>query len=168
MRQLLASGYKAADIEAAMIAAGYSGAEVQQGWKSLEVVISQEQGQLYFNLSDQGRDQATQPQPKENYLASPVFWSVLVGFVVLSLGIWVLLFVVGSSLTNSPPFFLGAFVVLQIAAFFTWLAMRNRNPALARGLAVGLLIIDVIIPATLLVNLLVFFGLCLAGLVGLP
>lgn len=163
VRQLLAAGYARPDIGTAMLAAGYSEAEAQGVWEAIDGHSGQAPGQPYTSLEDRWGDQTAEAELPRSAPANATFWSALLGYLLLalaSLGLAIWMFVFGWQ-ANLAPYTCGAFVAIQLAAYVIWLRARESNPALARALRLGLLIILVGIPLLLAVLFLIVLGYCL-------
>ena len=99
----------------------------------------------------------------------PLFWGVLVGFVVLSVGMPVLFLYLASVVSGNAGLFgwlaLGSFIVLTLAATLWGAFSMNRNPPLGMGLLFGVLVTVVIVVIIPFVVLFIVLGMCLTGII---
>lgn len=166
--------YSREAINSQLLGAGYSQQEIDAAWaqaSSPQTVYTPSASQIPTPPSEQVRtgwgDTGFQPPKKQRLANKPLFWGVLLGFIVLSYGLPVLCLVL-AGMVNDPNvsgnlgwLALGSFGVLQLAAI-VWGAMSsNRNPPLGMGLLIGVLMTVVVLP---FVALFILLGICLTSL----
>src|SRR5437867_3881865 len=137
MRQLLAAGHSTADIDAAMLAAGYSEVEVQATWKTIESGMRPSPDQAYTSPLNSMDYEVPQYPKQTDVLVKPLFWLTLAGYLLLTLGPAYLVPVLAPDL---GAYACGLFIAVQLAAIITYFTVGNDNSAFSRGLIVGVLL----------------------------
>ncbi|MDQ3927519.1 MAG: hypothetical protein M3328_00070, partial [Chloroflexota bacterium] len=106
-------------------------------------------------------------EKRKPFATTGLFWSILVGFVVLSYGLPTLLLYLASSNVDVggeiSTIALVLFGVLQLGAIIGGVMSLNRSRPRAMGLLIGVLLVIVVLP---FVAVVVLFGICLAALGG--
>lgn len=165
--------YSREAIDSQLLAAGYGRQEIDAAWAqaSFQAAYPPSEGPIPTPPSAQVRagwgDTDYQPPRNQRLVSRPLFWGVLIGFIVLSYGLPVLFLALAgftSDNTTLSSIFgwltLGSFVVLQLAALVWGLLALNGNRLLGLGLLYGVLMTVVVLP---FVAFFILLGICLTS-----
>jgi hypothetical protein len=146
--QLLASGYPAAEIEAA--------------WRTVEAGATGEMGASGAAPPMEEGAEYAPPRPAR-VVSSPQFWGALVGFILLSYvmtGILAYFATLNRGDAASALFTITGifYFVVQLGGLIQGLVLLNRNRPVAFGLLIGLLLTNVVIPFVIACGVL---GICI-------
>ena len=160
-RQLLDAGYAQGDIVAAWDALG---AAPEQ---AASAVPLPPEGPLPYGAPSRWGDEHISPEQRPKRLvSSPLFWSVLLGFIALSYGVPAILAISPSrDQFGLPNFNLVwiSFVLLQVGAIVGGIIALGRNRPLGMALLIGVLMVVVVLPV---ISFGILLGVCVVMLSG--
>jgi hypothetical protein len=149
-----------------LLAAGYSPGDIDESWELVESGAAPAPAPGEPKPSAGKGELPPPPHSGDGLAGNPLFWSALLGLVVLSYGIpAAIVYLFADDSGPQTDVFTAVwvtFVALQLAALVGWLLLRNRNRPLAIGLLLGLVATLVGLPFA---ALFVFMGLCFGGYV---
>lgn len=148
-------------VTAQLRASGHSDEAIAAAWQDIN-----SGAWLPPGASPTGAGAAAPPTParQAGVARSSLFWLTLIGFIVVSWGLPILLFVLSSVLNDRNGVLALAgtllYLLFQVAALVAGLVLylTNRNRPVGAGLLIALLILDVILPVVAFV---IVAGICI-------
>jgi hypothetical protein len=165
-------------IDRQLLDAGYAQADITAAWDSLNATLQgpppdayspvpAPPGQLPYGVPSRWGDEYTSPEQRPARVTrSPLFWTVLLAFIVVSYAVPALVAIYpirdATGLPNFNPVWI-IFLLLQIGAIVGGLIALGRNRPVGMALLIGVLMVVVVLPVCAFGILL---GVCVVFLTG--